>query len=215
MFCPRCGTENEAGDRFCSSCGASLRKQPAEGRERKTLRERLGRLAGPTRQARIVTALTALALVVAIAAFIALDPAEDENDIPRDAYTIEAEGVCLDAKREIIAAQGEGPEDASGNGPGAFAAELVPIVGSWRASFADLGAPPDRAQEVGELALALRDVEIELAQLALVPVGAGAEALARAEEVDAASIRVENAISDLALDACARRAIGLAAGTGG
>jgi hypothetical protein len=162
----------------------------------------------------MVTALTVLALLVAIAAFIALDPAEDENDIPRDAYTIEAEGVCLDAKREIIAAQGQDPEDA-GNGPGAFAAELVPIVGSWRASFADLGAPPDRAQEVGELALALRDVEIELAQLALVPAGAGAEALARAEEVDAASIRVENAISDLGLDACARRAIGLAAGTGG
>ena len=59
-------------------------------------------------------------------------------------------------------------------------------------------------------------VRATLAALALaVPAGAGAEALARAEEVDAASIRVEEAISDLALDACARRAIGLAAGSGG
>lgn len=215
MLCPRCGTENEAGDRFCSSCGASLRKPAADDKERRTLRERFGGLAGPTRQARIVTALTALALLVAVAAFIALDPAEDENDIPRDAYTIEAEAVCLDAKREIIAAQGQGPEDAAGSGPGAFAAALVPVTGDWRAGLEELAVPPDRTEEAGELDRALREVQIELAQLALVPAGEGREALARAEEVDLASIRVEEAIDDLGLSACGRRAIGIRASNGG
>jgi zinc-ribbon domain len=215
VLCPRCGTENEAGDRFCSSCGASLRKPAADDKERRTLRERFGGLAGPTRQARIVTALTALALLVAVAAFIALDPAEDENDIPRDAYTIEAEAVCLDAKREIIAAQGQGPEDAAGSGPGAFAAALVPVTGDWRAGLEELAVPPDRTEEAGELDRALREVQIELAQLALVPAGEGREALARAEEVDLASIRVEEAIDDLGLSACGRRAIGIRASNGG
>jgi hypothetical protein len=213
VLCPRCGTENEAGDRFCSSCGASLRKQAADGKERRSLRERLRDLAGTTRQARIITALTALALLVAVAAFIALDPAEDENDIPRDAYTIEAEGVCLDAKRAIIAAQG--PADTGGGGPGAFATALVPVIGDWRAGLEELAVPPDRSEEAGELDRALREVQIELAQLAQVPAGEGRVALARAEEVDLASIRVEEAIDDLGLSACGRRAIGIAASNGG
>jgi hypothetical protein len=181
---------------------------------RKTLRERFGGLAGQTRQARIVTALTVIALLVAIGAFIALDPAEDENDIPRDAYTIEAEAICLDAKRSLLAAQRPGTA-SSGGGPGAFAAALVPVIGDWRAGLEELAVPPDRSEEAGELDHTLREVQIELAQLALVPAGEGREALARAEEVDAASIRVEKAISDLGLDACARRAIGLGvAGSG-
>jgi hypothetical protein len=178
------------------------------------MRERLGRLAGPTRQARIVTALTALALLVAVAAFIALDPAEDENDIPRDAYTVEAEAVCLDAKRNLLAAQRPGTA-SSGGGPAAFAVALVPVIGDWRAGLEELAVPPDRSEEAGDLDRALREVQIELAQLALVPADEGREALARAEEVDAASIRVEEAIDDLGLSACGRRVIGIAASNGG
>lgn len=215
MFCPRCGTENEAGDRFCSSCGASLRSSPSAPSGRKSLRDRIGNLAGPNRQARIVTALTALALLVAVAAFIALEPADDDEEaIPRDAYTIEAEGICLAAKREIVAAQRRALDDPSRAGPGGFAAPLVPVVGRWRAEQAGIGVPPDRAEEVGELTLALRDVEIELAQLALVPEGARERAVARAREVDVATIRVEDAISGLGLEECARRRIGVQTSAG-
>ncbi|HEX5713707.1 MAG TPA: zinc-ribbon domain-containing protein, partial [Solirubrobacterales bacterium] len=94
MHCPRCGTPNEPGDRYCSSCGAAL-EQAGESKQRTGGRDRLDRLIGTTRRARIITAATAIALIVAIVAFIALEPEDDS--IPRDSYTVAADQLCLDA----------------------------------------------------------------------------------------------------------------------
>src|SRR5882724_3530575 len=119
MFCPRCGTENEEGDRFCVSCGASLRKtEPAES---KPLRERLRDLIGKTPRARAVTAGTAIAIAIAIAAFIAIPAANDSGD----SYTRAADDICVQSKQQIGAVEQSIPPSA---GPGRFAQFLVPIV---------------------------------------------------------------------------------------
>ena len=85
MDCPRCGTPNEPGDRFCSSCGASLGKEAPK--PQRSPRERIGGLFGTDRRTRLVSLATILAVIVAVIAFIALGE-DDEKTIPRDAYTI-------------------------------------------------------------------------------------------------------------------------------
>lgn len=209
MYCPRCGTPNEPGDRFCSSCGAQLEK-PESGTEAEasSARERISLLIGTTRKARLVTAATAVALVAAIAAFVALDPADDETAIPRDAYTVTADGICLVAKRQIIATErrllGRRAET------GEVAAALLPIVATWRSEFQALSTPSDRTEQAGELDSALRGVELEIGELARVARrGDQAQTLASAKQADAAATRVEEAVTALALSQCGRLTIGL------
>ena len=115
MYCPRCGTPNEPADRFCSACGAALKDTSSPG-EKRSLRQGLALLAGDTRKARVISAATVGAIAVAIAAFIALKPSAD--GIPRDAYTIEAERICLNAKQRIVTAERSGRAST-------FAAALV------------------------------------------------------------------------------------------
>ena len=215
MFCPRCGTQNEAGDRFCSSCGASLRETSARPTEPKSFRDRVGGLIGTTRRARLVTVMTAVAILVAIAAFIALDPAEDDDEIPRDAYTLEADGICVDAKRRIVAVERRALADPSRSRPAGFAGALVSIVADWRADLQSLVPPADRIEQVSQLDAALLGAEIELAGLALIAAESGrARTLERAKEVDTATARVEEAISSLGLRDCSRLTIGLSPSSG-
>jgi hypothetical protein len=54
-------------------------------------------------------------LVLAVIAFIALDPAEDAAT--GDAYILAADDICVKAKKEIVAAG----RQAAGQGPGAAA----------------------------------------------------------------------------------------------
>jgi uncharacterized Zn finger protein (UPF0148 family) len=199
VYCPRCGTPNEPGDRFCSACGAGLRKAAAT-EKRRSPREQLGRLVGTTRKARLISAATAGAIVVAIVGFIALNPSEDA--IPRDAYTIEADRICLAAKKQIVAVERSGAANT-------FAA-LVPVVGTWRSQFAELVVPADRIGQAQQLETALRDAEVQIARVArIAPHGNKKKTLASAKQADAATTGVEEAVASLGLSECANATIGL------
>jgi hypothetical protein len=198
VYCPRCGSPNEPGDRFCGACGAALRETAP--RERRTPRDRLARLFGTTRRARLVSAATVVALVATVAAFIALNA---DEGIPRDAYTIAADGICLQAKREIVLAR-KGDGD-----PSSFSRSLVPIVGGWRAQLRELSVPPDRIEQARQLEAALLVAELRIAKLARVAErGDGRAALASAKRADGASAAVEEAVASLGLSECASAVIG-------
>jgi hypothetical protein len=203
--CPRCGSPNEPDDRFCSACGAAL--VASAPKRRRSSGERVKGLVGRTRRARLATAATALAIVAAIVAFIALEPAEEA--IPRDAYTIAADRMCLQAKLEIIAAAKRYRSEAGGGDTQSFAQSLVPVVGGWRHRLRGLSIPSDRAAEAGRLEAALLEAEIRIAKLARVAGGGNEKAvLASARRADRASTTVEDAVSALGLDECAGVALG-------
>jgi hypothetical protein len=207
VYCPRCGTPNEPGDRFCSSCGAGLRPVAEELPESRSPRQRLVGLLGTTRRARILTLATAAALLVAVAAFIALKPADDT--IPRDRYTITADRICLNAKRQIVATERRSLRGPERGGPEAFSRDLVPVVSTWRSDFQALRVPSDRVNQAQALAIALQRVEIELAALSLVAEkGDRAATLEQAKQVDAATAGVEEAVASLNLEHCAGQTIG-------
>ena len=206
MYCPRCGTPNEAGDRYCSACGATL-KGASEPKQPVSLRQRLGRIVGTTRKARLVTAVTVGAVLVAVVAFIALEPEEDS--IPRDAYTIAADELCLEAKREIVAAERRFPGDV-----GAVATAMVPIVAGWRAEFEAQDVPEDRGERAQVLEGSLLEAEAELGGLARAAAAGGkAKIVEKAEEADTASTRVEEAVAGLGLSECASITLGLSGNT--
>lgn len=206
MHCPRCGARNEPGDRYCSACGAGLRGGAEEAGRPRSVRERAVELVGTTRKARLISAVTALAIVVAIAAFIALD---SDEGIPRDAYTVEADRICLNSKRGIVAARVVFARQAGQIDPGAFARTLVPVVGKWRAQLRELAVPPDRLEEARRLEAALLDAEVRIAKLARVADRGEKDAIvASAKRADEASTGVEEAVSDLGLSECADATIG-------
>ena len=200
MYCSRCGSPNEPDDRFCSACGAGLRETAPDESESQAPRARLARLFGMTRKARLVSAATAVALVAAVVAFIALN---SDEGIPRDAYTVAADAFCLQAKREIVLAR-EG-----GGDPSSFSQALVPIVGGWRAQLRELSVPPDRIEQARQLEAALLVAELRIANLARVAErGDRKVALASAKRADGASAAVEEAVANLGLSECASAVIG-------
>lgn len=202
MHCPRCGTPNEPGDRYCSSCGATLTTGKDGDREPKPTAERLRDLVGTTRTARLATIGTILAIVVAVIAFLALD--SDEETIPRDGYTVAADEICLQAKRQIVAAERRAA--SQGQAVDGLATDLVPIIVNWRARFRDLTIPPDRLEQAEQLNVALLGAMAKIGGLARAENGGAAAR--RAKEADLASAGVEEAIVGLGLSQCAAAEIG-------
>jgi hypothetical protein len=199
VYCPRCGTPNEPGDRYCAACGAQLERSKASA-EQRAGGPRFAKLLGSDRRTRTITLATILALAVAVAAFIALSPS-DEDSIPRDRYTLAAESICLRSKQNIIAARRSGGE---------YARQLVPVVVSWREQLDELKVPPDREEQIQALDEALREVEIEVAALSRISeAGDRARTLASAKRTEAATAEVEEAVADLGLSRCAEATIGI------
>ncbi len=206
MYCSRCGTQNEPGDRFCSSCGASLQAEKSDDGPRRSLGDRFGSLIGESRKARLVTLGTVVAIAVAVVAFLALKPAsEDSSTIPRDAYTVAADNMCIAAKKNFVTAEREAIADQSS---GARLDRLVPVVSNWRSEFESMRVPTDRVEQARHVSEALRQVEIQLSGLDLATEnGEKSAELASAKKVEAASTEVEKAILELGLTHCATKTI--------
>jgi hypothetical protein len=209
MFCPRCGTENEEGSKYCASCGNELRREKAGGEAapgsgEETLGKRAGALFGRDRRTRLVSLGTAAAILVAVVAFLALGASDDEGaDVPQDAYTRGLDASCVQHKGEIAAAQ----RSALGGGglPAVadYAGRVVPIAGDWRLELSREEVPADRADLVAALQAALLEVQIEAGALARVAREAGPRQVAKAAaQVDAATANVEAAVDSLGLARC-------------
>lgn len=200
MYCPRCGTPNEPGDRYCAACGATLKRADAAGEERPT-GSRLASVIGADRRSRIVTGITILSLMIAIVAFFALSSG-GQDSIPRDRYTLGAEKICLKSKQAIVGAAREGGAS--------YPRQLVSIVVSWREQLGELNPPADQREKAEDLDTALREVEIEAATTArLSEKGERAKIAAAAKRAEVASAEVEQAIAALGLTRCAKETIGI------
>ncbi|MBA2546234.1 MAG: zinc ribbon domain-containing protein [Solirubrobacterales bacterium] len=199
MFCPRCAQESEKGDRFCPNCGEDLsaRKGGEDAVEKRaTLREQIAKLIGTTRNARLATVGTLVAVAIAVVAFAALRTDEDE---PQDQYTETADPICAEAKRQIAAAQpAEGGADQR-----RAARSTVLAVALWRARLEDVPIPVDRVERAVALDDAMLRTLIDAGALARGPAADETGPLAQAEELDAAIAATESAIDELGLDACA------------
>jgi hypothetical protein len=209
VHCPRCGAPTEEGAKYCAACGATLPGAGPEPPERTPFRERIRRLVGTTRRAQWLTAATALAIAIAIAAFIVL-PTNDDNGTPQDAYTRAADATCVNEKQQIADAQRRALQGGPG-GLSRYADDLVLIAADWRSALAGTSAPPDRADQAEELQSALREVEVQAGALARVAREGNRKAiLAEANRVDESTARVESAIDELGLGRCANLSLGLA-----
>jgi len=201
VHCPRCGARAEPDDRYCAACGATLPGAEPEPQEKRSLRDRAADVIGTTPRARRITAVTVAVLAIAVIAFIGIDTSDDDEPIPQDSYTLAADDVCVQAKKEI------GRESAPSlkKGFDAFAGSLVTSVAQWRSDFSGLQVPPGRGDEAAELDAALQEVEVKAGELArLAREGDRDAVVAEAEELDELTAEVETAISDLGLRKCSR-----------
>jgi hypothetical protein len=203
MYCPNCGAENDASNRFCVNCGSELSagKEPAASAARSP-RERLAQLVGTTPRARLITAATVIAILVAVVAFLSLD--SDEDATGSSPYLQRLDQACVTEKDRIIALE---QQTLSGGTPDlqAFASVLVASLAEWRADLREEPPPPDSAAAVEALEAALVETLIRSGKLARsIRGGASVDAISRrAEEVDDATTKVDRVIEDLDLSNCA------------
>lgn len=207
MFCPRCGAEVDQDSRYCASCGTELpRKAAASGTEPAGptgFQEAAGRVLGDSRRARVVTAVTAVAIAIAVVSFIALGSGDDEASLPQDAVAKSLDRACVRHKTEIAAAQRQALSQQSLDAVGRYADSVVRIVGEWRLELGRASVPPDRSALVAALSAALLEAQIEAGTL-----GRAADESNRREVgvsaagLDAATAKVESAIDSLELERC-------------
>jgi hypothetical protein len=210
MYCPRCGAEQNEGARYCASCGHELPGKEASsssGEGNDGLRASLGRLIGRDRRTRLLTLGTALALVVAVIAFFALDPSDDEEEttVPQDAFTRELDAACVRHKGEIAAAQRAAIEQGGVVASARYAESFVPIAGEWREELGRAVVPADRTELVDDLDGALLEVQIEAGAFArALRERNKKESATTAGSLEAATENVEAAIAALELERCSR-----------
>jgi hypothetical protein len=188
-------------------------QEPPTDRE-PSLRDRFTRLIGAGRRERLITAATVIALVVAIAAFIALptdDDADEGGSRPTDPYTARAERICLDAKVELATAGSGTVADPSAAPIADYARQAELTTRRARERLAALEVPPDRRDEAAALDARLRDAEAEIERLGrLAGTRTGINQLpVQTARVEAAGQAVEEAVAQLGLKECAELQVGL------
>jgi hypothetical protein len=210
MFCPRCGAKNEDGNRYCVNCGSDLPGspgKPATTGKATTPRELIDRMIGTSPRARLLSAGTALAILVAVIGFIALAPSHDGGE---DAFTRQLDQSCVTEKQTIAALERQTAQRSAELG--AFAGALVTIVEEWRSSLLQPPPPAAHAEAVQALNSALLNVVIGAGALARVAsTGSPKQIAAAAGRIDTASAQVERAIENLGLSRCSDLNVAIAA----
>jgi hypothetical protein len=198
VFCPRCGTENAADNRYCVSCGHQLGARaevPAKG-----LGERVRDVFGRSRKELLITAGTLAAILVAVVSLISLDPDEVSDD-DEPVAPPEADAACVEAKEAVArAATTAGPAEATAFQ--SYAAELIAAMLEFRRTVRESGVSGEAATE---LDASLRDAAIEAGGLArLAREGEDRAALVeQASRIEDATTRADEAIEQLGLTTCA------------
>lgn len=204
MFCPRCGAETEGSARYCAECGASLPRAGERSEPKRSIGGRLAALVGGTRRERIVTASTVAAVVIAGAAFFALDTGEDDESDAGDRLAVAdvraADAACVEAKQTIRRSAARALRSAEGD-PRAvetYSADLLRAVVEFRSQVAALegGAALERLDR------ALRALAIEAGALSRLARERPRAIEAQAVAVDGATSEVEAATAELGLDGC-------------
>jgi hypothetical protein len=205
MYCPHCGVENEQGNRYCVGCGSELARSGTPPARSLGPREWIERLIGTTRRARLLSAATVGAVVIAIVAFVLLEPGADTA--AEDSFTALADRTCVTHKQTIAALEWQVAQRQVG--VSAFAGALVSVVEEWRQDLQRSPVPPKHAEGVQALNSALLDVVIEAGALARIARGGdSAQTLTQAGLVDEATARVGRTVDDLGLSNCSEVEIG-------
>jgi hypothetical protein len=206
MYCPHCGAENEEGNRFCVNCGSGLRskgKSPAEDSKRGDgrLRDRLAEFLGTTPRARLITAATVIALVVAVVAFLSLDGGDATDEDP---YLQGVDQACVAEKERIVALEREALSRQS-TGLQEFASTLVAALAEWRVNLRGDPPPPEHAQAIQAFEASLLATLIEAGKLSrsVREQDSAGEISRRAQAVDEATGEVDAVIGDIGLSECA------------
>lgn len=197
---PREARPSAGGDAASGEAGGT---EPQSG-----LRGTLGRIVGTTPRARMVSAGIAIAVIVAVVAFIALG-ADKETTVPQDGLTKAMDASCVHHKVEVAQAQAKAVNGDSLASVSTYADSVVRIAGQWRRELGRLDPPADRAELIEPLREALFEVQIEAGALARAAREAEkAEVAASAGRLDAATANVEEAIQNLELERCGRLIFG-------
>jgi hypothetical protein len=210
MFCPHCGTENDEDNRFCVNCGSELSSSGSGQSGGGTRKERLVRLVGSDRRARVATLVTVLAIVVAFVAFLSLG----SSDSSESTYLQSLDRACVTEKERVIALEQETLRQHPPN-LGEFASVLVTIVAEWRTGLRSEPAPADYAGGVAAYEASLLRILIGAGGLArLTREDASAAAIAaQAKIVDEGTAQADDAIEKLGLTECTELTV--APGTSG
>jgi len=202
MFCPRCGAENSDTNRFCVNCGSELNETQGNEAGGNGPRERFKSLIGTTRQARLVTAAIAVALIVALVAFLSLD--SDEDGSATSAYLEGLDRNCAAEKERISGLETEALSRQAA-GPQAFASVLVTALAEWRQSMRQASPPAADREETQALESALLLAMVQAAKLSrLIREGASAPAIDdQARAVDESTGNLDRTIESIGLPICA------------
>lgn len=206
MYCPHCGAQNQVGNRYCVECGSALSQRDTSPSGLPVpMRARLQRLLGTTRRARLLSAGTVVAAVLAVAAFVALKSGSEET---QDPFMRSLDKACLEEKERIAAFERQAPSRSRASAA-TFATGLVSLVEEWRLNLAQIPVAPSHAADVHLLDTRLRDVLIEAGTLARVArEGKPQQIVSQAQSVDNATKRADQAIEDLGLSNCSAFKVG-------
>lgn len=202
MFCPRCGAENDDANRFCVNCGSDLAEGTAK-ESSSSSNERLGHLIGTTRRARLVTAATVVAIVIAVIAFLSLDSDED-GATGSSAYLASVNQACI-AEKERISTLGQEALSRQSSTPQEFASVLVTALAEWRTNLRQTPPPPEDVEEIQAMETALLTTLLEAAKLSQsIRDGSSAQAIdQQAQSVDESTREFNQTIESAGLSDCA------------